>query len=509
MRSTLLLTILLALLVSSSVALEGYTNDVQKLRFDRRFINSTVLDACKALQPSNKVFYALTPQYISNQNRYLASTSQTPGCVFLPTQPQEIANALTQIGQKRVAFAVSSGRHASNKGFSTTQGIQIDMKGFQQVKLSSDKSYVDVGSGNIWDNVYQTLEGSGVNIVGGRVTGVGVGGFLTGGGGYSWKTNQYGLTVDTLQQADLVLPNGTLVTATSSQNSDLFWAIKGGGNQFGIVYNWRLNTVPQTAQVYGGLRTYTADQIPAVVQAVAEFSAKSTDPKAQTIPTFNTVAGIPGISLLGFYDGPSPGDALSAYFDAPATTAKTFTDGWKSQSFTDLVRSAPANATAGTRGLFHTVSLKSYSLPIIQQIANQSVYWGTRPLRSGVFISYDVEPFLQNWSDGHAQDAAYPHKNSPLPLNLYFAWTNPLDDAFYAAAAKESARLLTDLANSEGQNLSQYTLYPNYAIAGTSPADLFGQQNAARLAQLKQQYDPSNVMGLTTYFSFTSSSSSS
>lgn len=503
MRALLLLFTLAAFFVASSVALEGYTNDVQKVRFDRRFLNTTVLDACKALQPSNKVYYALSPPYTSNQLRYLASTTQTPGCLFLPTQPNEIANALTLIGQKRIAFAVSSGRHASNKGFSTTQGIQIDMKGFQQVKLSSDKSYVDIGSGNIWDNVYQTLEGTGVNIVGGRVTGVGVGGFLTGGGGYSWKTNQYGLTVDTLQQADMVLPNGTLTTASATQNPDLFWAIKGGGNQFGIVYNWRLKTVPQTSQVYGGLRTYTADQIPAIVQAVADFSAKSTDPKAQTIPTFNTVAGIPGISLLGFYDGPNPGTTLSAYFDAPATTAKAFTDGWKAQSFTDLVRSAPANATAGTRGLFHTVSLKSYSLPVIQQIANQSAYWGTRPLRSGIFISYDVEPFLQNWSDGHAQDAAYPHSNSPLPLNLYFAWTSPLDDDFYAAAAKESARLLTALANSEGQDLSQYTLYPNYAIAGTPASDLFGAQNAARLARLKAQYDPINVMGLTTYFSFT------
>lgn len=112
-------------------------------------------------------------------------------------------------------------------------------------------------------------QGTGVNIVGGRVTGVGVGGFLTGGGGYSWKTNQYGLTGDTLLQADLVLPNGTLATASASENSDLFWAIRGGGNKFGIIYNWRLKTVTQSNKVYGGLRTYTVDQIPSLLKAVA------------------------------------------------------------------------------------------------------------------------------------------------------------------------------------------------------------------------------------------------
>lgn len=110
--------------------------------------------------------------------------------------------------------------------------------------------------------------GTGVNIVGGRVTGVGVGGFVHGGGGYSWKTNQYGLTIDTLMLADMVLPNGDLVTASATSYADLFFAIKGGGNKFGVAYNYRLATNPQTDTVYGGLRTYTMDQVPAVVNAV-------------------------------------------------------------------------------------------------------------------------------------------------------------------------------------------------------------------------------------------------
>jgi len=66
------------------------------------------------------------------------------------------------------------------------------MKGFQGVKLSKDKTSVDIGSGNVWDNVYQALEGSGVNVVGARASGVGVGGFILGGGGYSFKTDQFG-----------------------------------------------------------------------------------------------------------------------------------------------------------------------------------------------------------------------------------------------------------------------------------------------------------------------------
>ena len=76
-----------------------------------------------------------------------------------------------------------------------------------------------------------------------------------------------------------------------------------------------------------------------------------------------------------------------------------------------------------------------------------------------------------------------------------------MDDEFYRQAALESSRLLNDLANSEGQQVDQFGLYPNYAISGTSAEDLF-RQNAPRLAKLQKEFDPENVMGLTTYFSF-------
>ena len=227
--------------------------------------------ACNALQSkyANSVFYLTSVQYLSTQVRYMSNTVQAPRCVFVPSSPQQLSHGMKLIGEQRVPFAVSSGRHASNIGFSSTTGIQIDLKGFQNVALAADKSYVDIGSGNIWDNVYAALEGSGVNIVGGRVTGVGVGGFIAGGCGYSWKTNQYGLSCDTLMQADMVLPNGTLITATPDTTPDLFWAIKGGGNRFGIVYNWRLKTYPQT-KVYGGVRTYTVGQLEYIAQATVE-----------------------------------------------------------------------------------------------------------------------------------------------------------------------------------------------------------------------------------------------
>ena len=313
----------------------------------------------------------------------------------------------------------------------------------------------------------------------------------------SWLTNQYGLTGDTLVSADIVLPDGTVTTASATQNPDLFWAIRGGGNRFGIVYNFKLKTVPQ-GQVYGGVRTYTADQVDAIANATLDFSNNNKDPKAQIIPTFNFILGQPGVVLLGFYDSPSaPADVFAA-FDSPQV--HTFTDDWKTRSLLDLVKSAPSDLQSGQRGAFHTVSLEKYSKPLLDLIISELKYYGGQTLlHSGTLISYDVEPFLPY--SQYAQDAAWPHKTNALPLNLYFAWTNPAEDEFWTNAIKASANKIAAQARSEGQNLDDMYLYPNYAITGTPSDQLYGP-NLGRLSQLRKQFDPQDVMGLTTYFPF-------
>lgn len=148
-----------------------------RLALAPRFLNTTNLEACKALQaaidakakPDSTVEYVGGPAYIASITRYMSSSVTLPTCVFVPTNAQDLASAVKLIGQRRISFAVSSGRHASNNGFSSTTGIEISLKGFQHVTLSQDKTSVDIGSGNIWDNVYAALEGSGYNIVSGAL----------------------------------------------------------------------------------------------------------------------------------------------------------------------------------------------------------------------------------------------------------------------------------------------------------------------------------------------------
>ena len=117
------------------------------------------------------------------------------------------------------------------------------MSRFKDIVLNEEEGTVEIGAGLTWTEVYSYLIPKGLNVVGGRVDGVGVGGFTLGGGtypsslsahasqrytrvtGYSWKTNQYGLTIDTVTAFELVLPNGHLRTVTE-KDEDLWFALK-------------------------------------------------------------------------------------------------------------------------------------------------------------------------------------------------------------------------------------------------------------------------------------------
>lgn len=453
----------------------------------KRTVNQTEFSACQAiknattsplLQP-NTVFLPTSP----NNKHYMITSSQASTCIFTPRTAQDLAAAVKIIGDRRIRFAISCSGHASNQGFSSTPGIHISMKGFQSVTVSANNDYVDIGGGIAWSDVYAALDSSTVNVVGGRVPGPGIGGFVTGGGGYSWLTNQYGLTGDTLLSVDMVLPNGTITTVSEATNPELFWAIKGGGNRFGFIYSFRLRAVPRPAQVYADTKIMPAggSNTQAFLDAIADFSANNQDPKAQIIPTINYLLGIPTNILLAFYDGIPSYDPFSM-----------FNQTMKTQSFNSFVQSLGiSNIQANQRGTFNTVSLESYTPAILAQIANQTEFWGKQSLlNSGTFISYDVEPFL-NYSQ-YAKDAAWPHTNNALPLNLYFSWTNPLSDGFWRNAILESSRVIRETARAEGQKVGDLLLYPNYAMKeGNSVESLYGGGgNVERIEAIRRRIDP-------------------
>ncbi|KAH0585598.1 hypothetical protein H2248_008828 [Termitomyces sp. 'cryptogamus'] len=446
---------------------------------------------------ATSVFYPgdILGRYAADISHWASSSTQFAECSVRPGTAEDVAKILQIVGSTRKPFAVKGGGHASNPGFSSTNGIQISMKPFSEVTYDAESQTVVIGAGLIWDDVYAALAPYGVSVVGGRVTGVGVAGFILG-GGYSWLTNQHGLTIDTVLAFELVKPNGDIVNVTEASDPNLFFGLKGGMNNFGIVTRFTLKTFPQ-GQVWAGSITYTFDRIPSVAAATAKFSSTVTDPKAVIITTYNFLLGQPGILQLIFYDGPEPPAGIFDDFLA----IPHLTNDVSTRDFTSFVKGLPANATYGQRGIFQSVSLTEYTTTLLDAVYNETVFWGSRlSLLSGSFISYGVEPFLPTLFS-HGSDSAYPpsREKGLSPFNIYFAWTSSLSDDEFHEAARQSAAQIKAVAMAEGQDISDVAIYPNYAIYDTPLEGLYGS-NVPTLQALKASLDPTNVMGLAGGF---------
>ncbi|KAB8297807.1 hypothetical protein EYC80_001605 [Monilinia laxa] len=422
----------------------------------------------------------------------MTSSSQIPACVAEIASDADVSIVMEIISKTKTPFAIKSGGHASNPGFSSTPGVFISLAKLNQVKLASDKNSVEIGTGNRWTEVYSALDGTNVNVVGGRVSGPGVGG-LTLGGGYSWLTSQYGMTCDNIISLTLVLPNGT-ITRVDSTKPDLFFALKGGLNRFGLVTSIVFKTVPQAHMVYGGVQFYGIDAVPDLITATNKFQQENTDPKAQVILTID--GGIfPGAILITFYDGPDRPSAFDPYNNV---SSFPLVSNVRTQSFASFSTVTPSNIQAGHRGAFHTMMTTGLTPGFMTAVFNESIFYGTlAALHSGTFLSYDIESFAKYGK--YATDSAFPHTNSPLPLNLYFAWELESQDAFWRGIMQQSIDHLIEIAKAEGI-YSTDPVYPNYALSTYSGPQIYGPTNAARLREIQDKYDPDRIMLLAGGF---------
>ncbi|KAF9810220.1 hypothetical protein IEO21_07062 [Rhodonia placenta] len=451
----------------------------------------------KAVSSQSAVFYPLQSSYTGDIEHYMSSSSQLSTCSVEPGTPEDVGAVVCFFSVLNQAVQVKGGGHASNPGFSSTTGVQITMSRFSGVTYHSDSQTVDIGSGLIWDDVYAALEPYGVNVVGGRVTGVGVAGFTLG-GGFSFLSNQYGLTVDTVMAYQLVLPNGTISDIIASSNPDLFFALKGGFNNFGIVTQFTLKTFPQ-GQVWGGT-ILALGEFDKIATATANFYANVTDPKASIISTFNWDLGIHLGQVSLFYDGSSPPDGMFDEFIAIPAVSQDIS----SRSFLSLVLSSVSNETSGLRGYFDTVSLYDITPSMLTAVSNETTYWASQLALEvpGLFLSYDIEPFLPSMLS-HGSDSAWPpnRDRAILPMNIYYAWDLSLSDTKMGNTMRTSSSHLTELAVLGGQDVTDAPLYPNYALYGTPLSRMYGD-NLPRLQAIKAQYDPNNVMGLAGGWKF-------
>lgn len=149
-------------------------------------------------------------------------------------------------------------------------GVLISMNNIRTMQMTKDNSIAQIGPGLRWGEVANWISPYGLMVAGGRFGPVGVPGLLLG-GGISYFGSKYGWSANQVANFEVVLANSTVVNANAKENSDLFWALKGGSSNYGIVTRFDLKTFP-LGEVYGGESTFSGEYLDDLVNAAASYS---------------------------------------------------------------------------------------------------------------------------------------------------------------------------------------------------------------------------------------------
>ncbi|PBK85369.1 FAD-binding domain-containing protein [Armillaria gallica] len=433
------------------------------------------------------VYYPGSLPYDADNEHYASSSSQRSSCSVEPGSVGDVGTILRILGEMRTPFGVKGGGHATNPGFSSTTGVQIAMTRFKDITYDPKTQTAVIGAGNIWDDVYEVLNPRGANVLGGRAPGIGVAGFTLG-GGYSWHSNQYGLAIDNVVAYELVMPNGKVTTVTAATDRDLFFSLKGGGKNFGIVTRFTLKTFHQ-GNIWGGTTVYPATVISAFTAAAVKFSSEVTDPKAAMLITFEYAARQIVLVTTMVYDGPVPPRGIFEDF-LNMTTLRLDV---KERSFVDLINSMPSKVTP--RIISNDIPVSDYSKHTVDSLVEELKYWGEKLVfYNNAFVTYTLEPFLPTLFDhAGAGSSAYPgsRERLVLPTEVNLGWVSEGEDGVFHYAVREMTQKLGMVGASR---------YPNYAMYGTPVVDMYGEEGLKRMQDTRVRVDPDGVMQLTGGF---------
>ncbi|KAM3426436.1 hypothetical protein NHJ13734_009465 [Beauveria thailandica] len=445
----------------------------------------------KACHEAHRRFGDLVQFKPLNQSVVEANWSETcvqePFCIIRPETARHVSEALRAISANSAPFAVRSGGHSPNPNWSSidSRGILVDLSRLRNVSVSDDEASVQLGPGLRWGDVTKAIAPKGLSVVGGRDPDVGVGGLIL--GGYHHTSGKFGLAADNVKNFEVVLANGTMTSANAQQNSDLFWALKGGGPNFGIVtrYDVEARHIPT---VWGTFLAYAPSQAPDVLDAFTKWQQNGASDLQSTVALFGTIDGI-SIGLLYLEPAVKP-EAFQPFYEI--TPAQVLLPPTNTTLAALDVFSPPI--THGLRHDYRGISFRTDANATKQ--AHQ--FWVDKARAAhqslGVNQTYTLQHVPRNLVQRGAQAGG-----NPLGLldgdqtwwTCLVDWKDAADDEEARSVSIETTEYWKQLSNAHGLDIP--FIFMNDASRDQNPLASYGQANVARLKAVAHKYDPKDV----------------
>lgn len=424
------------------------------------------------------------PRYDDARTLFNSMIDRRPAVIAECATPADVIEALAHARANGYEVAVRAGGH-SVAGMSTNDGgLVIDVRPMKAIDIDVGRRVARVGAGVTWGELDRAAQEHGLATTGGRVSTTGVAGFTLGGGS-GWLERRYGLACDNLVSVDLVTADGREVTASASSHPDLFWALHGGGGNFGVATSFELALHPVGPIVLAGLMLWPGDAGPEVVRRYRDLAERA--PEA---------LGSGAVLLTG-----PPEPFVPEHLQGTSCTAVALCWSGEMDEGADVI--APLRALAPEVDLVGPMPYADFN-SMIDDPPGKRNYWtadyhDTFPDDAvDVFVKYGMnrpsaltQQLLLPWGGAVArvpEDATPMTRRSTSWLTHPFAvWEDPAQDDEAIEWARAFRRDIAHHANGG--------IYLNFI--GNEGQDrvkaAYGEAKYARLQAIKSEWDPENT----------------
>jgi hypothetical protein len=430
--------------------------------------------------------------YDGHREVWNAMVDRRPGLIARCTSADDVVAAIRHGREAGLEIAVKCGGH-SVLGLSVPEGgLMIDLTPMGDVRVDPNRRRATVQGGALLRNLDRSTDSRGLATTAGNVSHTGVAG-LTLGGGMGWLARQFGLSCDNVETYTVVTADGQTVRATASENPDLFWGLRGGGGNFGVVTEFEFRLHPTTGRALVAELFYDAAEAAAPMRAWRDLLAEAPRPAVLTadLITAPEAPFLPprlhgrSVAIIGFvWVGDM--EAARAYLPTIRSIGSPAAEQVEEMSYVELQTSGDERHHHGLRRYSTGHYLAELSDSAIDAFLSRGI--GAR----------EPEPNLARMPGGGFQayggaiaevgedDSAFSNRQTLVEFFGGATWADPAEDVERMAAARAWGAAMEPFAKGAYVN----------ALADTGDAvigRIYRPDKLARLADLKRKYDPDNV----------------
>ena len=409
-----------------------------------------------------------------------------PIAIVQAANATDVGRAIAAAREVDLPLAIRGGGHNVAGNGTVDDGILLDLGRLNAVEVDADARLVRVEAGATLGDIDRATEPFGLAVPMGVVSGTGIAG-LTLGGGVGWLTRRYGLTIDNLVSAEVVLATGELVHASASENADLFWGLRGGGGNFGVVTSFTFRAHPLDPDVFAGSLIYELPRWREALDAYVEWASDVPD-EITTLVTFmvpppDWELGDRALMFLGFAWAGTDRDEGTAVIDrlrAACPPDVAIVDPTRWLAFQSAFDTAMPK---GVRAYWRNASFERFDRPTIDSLVDHC------GAQTWVGTAADLHHMGGAFGRVPEDATAFPNRSARFWLNIYGFWPDPSDDAARIAWVKGLSDAMRPHAVA-----GQYINFLGHedADAHRKALTAYGPAKFDRLVAVKRRYDPAN-----------------